>query len=59
MTQTVSLRPAAGRIGAVSVRFRLSGWLGGWAAGPATSGSRWPSAAVPGGSSAGWSGCAR
>ncbi len=34
MTQTASLRAAAGRIAAGSVRFRLSGWLGGWTAEP-------------------------
>ncbi|HTT55042.1 MAG TPA: alkaline phosphatase family protein [Streptosporangiaceae bacterium] len=34
MTQTASLRAAAGRIAAGSVRFRLSGWLGGWKAEP-------------------------
>ena len=30
MTQTASLRAAARRIGTGTVRFRLSGWLGGW-----------------------------
>ena len=34
MTQTASLRRAAGRIDAGPVRFRLSGWLGGWRAEP-------------------------
>ncbi len=34
MTQTASLRRAAGRIDTGSVRFRLSGWLGGWRALP-------------------------
>jgi len=34
MTQTTSLRRAARRIDTGSVRFRLSGWLGGWRAEP-------------------------
>ena len=59
MTQTARLPAAAGRIGAGRSG---SGCPAGSAAGghcPATSGSRWPSSAVPGSGSAAWPGCAR